>query len=169
MEGRANVFLTATLDERGKATAVRIRNISRRGALVDAPLLPPVGTRVRLMRGRLTAAGQLAWAGAGQAGLNFDCEIDVASWVQRAGNVEQQRVDGVLAALRSGRPPPAQLQESQRAASLEAISAALDQVCDRLAQTQRIPAEFGEQLVELDALAQALRELATGRSYRAAD
>ena len=152
------------LDQRGTATAVRIRNISRRGALVDAPVLPPVGTRVRLVRGRLAAAGQLAWAGAGQAGLNFDSEIDVARWVQRAPNAEQQRGDGVVAALRSGVPVAPELPE-RGAGSLHSISAELDQICERLAQTQRMSVEFGEELIALDTIAQALRRLAAGDPY----
>lgn len=164
-EGRANVFLTAVLDSGGTAAPVRIRNISARGALVDGPALPAVGARVRLMRGRLLAAGQLAWVGAGQAGVNFDSEIDVASWVQRAGHSEQQHVDGVVAALRSGAPVAPDLRD-RGGGSLPAISAELDQICERLAQTQRMSVEFGEELVKLDTIAQALRRLATGHPYQ---
>jgi len=153
------------LDAGGSAAPVRIRNISARGALVDGPTLPPVGARVKLMRGRLLARGQLAWAGAGQAGVNFDCEIDVANWVQRTGHGEQQRVDGVVAALRSGAPVAPDLRD-RGGGSLPAISAELDQICDRLAQTQRMSVEFGEELIKLDTIAQALRRLATGHPYQ---
>ena len=154
------------LEGAGSSSAVRIRNISARGALVDGRALPPVGTPVRLSRGRFTAAGQLAWAGEGQAGLNFDREIHVASWVQRVGDSGQQRVDGVIAALRAGAAPP-QSQAGEGDLSLAEISAALDQLCERLAQTQRMSIEFGEELIKLDWLAQSLRRLATGRPYRA--
>lgn len=164
-EGRSNVFLAAMLEGAGSSSAVRIRNISARGALVDGRALPPVGTAVRLSRGRFTAAGQLAWAGEGQAGLNFDREIHVASWVQRVGDSGQQRVDGVIAALRAGAVPP-RSQDGEGDLSLAEISAALDQLCERLAQTQRMSVEFGEELIKLDCLAQSLRRLATGRPYR---
>ena len=164
-EGRSNVFLTATLEGGGTSTPVRIRNLSGRGALVDGGAFPPVGTPVKLSRGRLSAAGELAWGGQGQAGLNFDREIDVASWVQRVGHSGQQRVDGVIAALRSGAVPP-ESQDQGTELSLAEISAALDETCERLAQTQRLSEEFGEELLKLDSIAQALRRLATGRAYR---
>jgi hypothetical protein len=162
-EGRANVFLTAMLDAGGVATPVRIRNISARGALVDGPTFPALGASVRLMRGRLLAAGQIAWAGAGQAGLNFDREIDVASWVQRAGHGGQERVDGVVAALRSGAPVRRDRHEASE--TLSGISGALDQICERLTQSGRMSLELGEELLKLDAVAQSLRRLATGKGY----
>jgi hypothetical protein len=164
-EGRSNVFLAARLDGGGASTAVRIRNISARGALVDGRTLPPVGTPVRLTRGRFSAVGQLAWAGEGQAGVNFDCEIDVPSWVQRVGHGGQQRVDGVIAALRSGVRPP-EAHHGGADLSLGEISAALDETCERLAQTPIMSIAFGEELIKLDSLAQSLRRLATGDPNR---
>lgn len=152
------------LDAAGNAVPVRIRNISARGALVDGPALPAVGSRVRLVRGRLLAIGQLAWAGAGQAGVNFDREIDVASWVQRTGHSGQQRVDGVIAALRRG-TSPLELEEEGDRESLPEISAALDQLCERLAKAPGAAAQFGEELLKLDTIAQSLRRLATGKPY----
>lgn len=157
VEGRSNVFLTAVLHAAGKTSPVRIRNISVRGALVDAPGLPPVGEQVRLVRGSLSAAGELAWAGNGQAGVNFDREIEVAAWVQRVGHSGQQRVDGMIAAVRAGvRATP----EKARDGSLAAMSADLDAICERMARTEGMSLELGEELVKLDALAQALRRLA---------
>lgn len=158
-EGRSNVFLAATLDGGGKSTHVRIRNISAHGALVDGRALPPVGTPIRLTRGRLWVAGQLAWAGEEQVGLNFDREIEVASWVQRVGHSGQQRIDGVIAALRSGgtiAPDP----QDGGAESLSSISAVLDQICERLAQMQGMSVEFGEELLKLDSVSQSLHRLA---------
>jgi len=165
LEGRSNVFLSAALDSGAKSTPVRIRNISSRGALVDGSPLPQVGTRVRLFRGSLSAAGELAWAGEGQCGVNFDREIDVARWVQRIGHAEQQRVNGVIAALRNSSPVPNELQHEMRGESLPVISAALDQVCERLAKVPGAAVELGEELLKLDTIAQSLRRLATGRAY----
>ena len=163
-EGRANVFLTATLHAAGMPTAVRIRNISGRGALIDAPMLPPVGARVKLVRGALFTLGHLAWAGAGQAGVNFDREIDVASWVQRTGHSGQQRVDGVVAVLRRGMLPT-EVDDHLAGESLREISGALDQLCERLARAPGAAAEFGDELLKLDTIAQSLRKLATGRAF----
>jgi hypothetical protein len=164
-EGRSNVFLTAMLDGAGTSTPVRIRNISARGVLVDGRGLPPVGTPVRLSRGRFSAAGQLAWAGEGQAGVNFDREIDVASWVQRVVHAGQQRVDGVIAALRTGTRLP-RSHDSGADLSLGEISAALDETCERLAQAQGMSVEFAEELIKLDSLAQSLRRLATSTAIK---
>jgi hypothetical protein len=163
-EGRSNVFLTATLQAGGRSSPVRIRNISARGALVDGPALPAIGASVRLTRGSLSAAGQLAWKGAGQAGLTFDGTIDVADWVRRVGHSGQQRVDSVIAALRSGISPDGP--EAALEETLQGISASLDQLCERLAQTPGMSVELGEDLLKLDSIAQALRRLATGRPCR---
>jgi len=168
-EGRSNVFLTAMLEGGGASAPVRIRNISAGGALVDGRTLPPLGTLVTLSRGRLFAAGRLAWAGEGQAGLNFDEQIDVATWVQRVGHSGQQRVDGVVEALRSGCRVTPDVRGDDDSDSLSAISGALDQICERLAQTQRMSVEFGEELVRLDSVAQALRRLATRRPGLSSD
>ena len=164
-EGRSNVFLAATLDSSAGSTSVRIRNLSARGALLDGKTLPPIGTRVRLTRGKLSAVGEVTWAGIGQGGLNFEGTIDVASWVERVGHGGQQRVDGVVAALRgSGRVPP-ELQGGRSDESLPVLSAALDQVCERLASAPGMTVEFGEDLLKLDTIAQSLRRLASGEPY----
>jgi hypothetical protein len=157
-EGRSNVFITATLDSGAGFTPVRIRNISPSGALVDGSSLPGVGTRVRLQRGRLSAAGALAWAGKGQCGVTFDREIDVPSWVQRVGHAGQRRVDQVVAALRTGVPAP-ELHDGPTH-SLAEISGALDEVCERLAKAPSLAVEMGDELVRLDTIAQSLRKLA---------
>jgi hypothetical protein len=38
---------------------VKVRNMSPNGALVETPLMPPSGTIVDLLRGRLVAQGDL--------------------------------------------------------------------------------------------------------------
>lgn len=159
-EGRANVFLTATLETSAAAMPVRIRNLSSRGALIDAPSLPPVGARVSLRRGSLSAAGELAWEAGGVGGLNFDEPIEVPRWVQRAGHPGQQRVDRLVAVLRRSEPIAADLKNAAALNSLEGISAALDQVCERLSATRNMPVDVAEELLRLDAIAQSLRELA---------
>lgn len=118
------------------------------------------------MRGRLATIGELAWAGAGQAGINFESRIDVDSWVQRLGHTGQQRVDGVIASIRSGRKLPSDLKDDDGAdESLPAISAALDQVCEKLALSHTLSIESAEELLKLDTIAQSLRRLATGKPF----
>jgi len=159
------VLLTATLDTGERTLPVRIRNLSERGALIDARVLPTAGTRLKLMRGRLTAVGELAWESDGQGGLTFDRPIVVASWVQKLGHSGQQRVDATVAALRENGTVPRNLQRPASQDSLPVLSAALDQICERLAGISGISVEMGEELVKLDTIAQSLRHLATGRRY----
>lgn len=160
-EGRSNVFLSAMLHTGERSIPVRVRNISRRGALIDGHALPSIGTTVRLSRGRLSASGELVWEVTGQAGVTFGHEIDVEEWVQRIVHAGQQRVDGVVAALRRSAPIPEALRDTSSAGSLPVISAALDEVCERLAAMPDLPLHLGEELLRLDAIAHSLRLVAT--------
>ena len=158
-EDRSNVFLVGTLHDRSGSSAVRIRNVSAMGALVDGAKLPAVGTRVRLVRGSLSAAGKVAWQQDEMAGLNFDRQIDVDAWVQRVAHRGQQRVDQAVAKLRQADPLGEEL-DPAIAPSLVAISAELDGICERLANGSKMSIELAEELLRLDALAQSVRRLA---------
>jgi len=59
VESRSNIFVMATIYAPGGSTPVRVRNMSRTGALVEAPVLPAAGSRVRLSRGSLTVVGDI--------------------------------------------------------------------------------------------------------------
>jgi hypothetical protein len=159
-EGRSNVFLAATLITGESPVAVHIRNLSTHGVLIEGVPLPKVGARVRLLRGQLSALGQVAWEGTGQAGIQLDCEIDVDKWVRRIGHSGQQRVDAVISAVRSGGPVGGDLRPP-RTESLMAISTALDQVCARLAALAGMSVPVAEEVLRLDAIARSLRELAS--------
>jgi hypothetical protein len=161
-EGRANVFLTAVLDTAAASVPVRIRNISRQGALIEGTKLPRIGERIRLLRGSLVAPGTLAWEGQGHAGVNFDRQIDVDSWVRRIGHAGQQQVDGIVAAIRRAEPV-AQPEPQPGASPLGALSLELDELCDRFASSSAFPLELSEDLLKLDVIAQTLRGLAGRR------
>ncbi|HEX5237455.1 MAG TPA: PilZ domain-containing protein [Sphingomicrobium sp.] len=161
---RSNVFLAATLLGGARPTAVRIRNISVSGALVEAPSLPSPGTAVRLVRGDLSARGMIAWVSASHGGLTFLGPIDVEAWVKRVGHSGQQRVDGVVAALRSSGPVPPDLLDGRGADTLRSISAELDEVCENLATSAEVSIAVGEQLLKLDSIAHALRQIASDRT-----
>src|SRR5579864_5411375 len=92
-EGRSNVFLTAALETGAGSAPVRIRNLSSVGALVDGTTLPPVGAKVRLLRGHLSASGEIVWQEKTNCGIRFDHAINVIDWVQRPGHSGQQRVE----------------------------------------------------------------------------
>jgi len=158
--GRANVFLAAILEDGVSPIAVRIRTLSVSGALVEGPCLPPVGTPVRLVRGSLQAAGRLAWYNAGQAGLNFERPVQVDLWVKRVGHGGQQRVDDIITALRTPGGRVANRHAEASSASIGAISASLDLLCERLAARPDLSIDLGEELLKLDSIAQDLRKLA---------
>lgn len=116
---------------------------------------------MRLVRGELTAEGQIAWKGHGHAGLRFTQEIDVEAWVRRAGHPGQQRVDEAVAALRhkAGTVPS----RPSDGPTLAEISGELSAICERLASLPSMTVELGEELVRLDALARMLEQFAAPR------
>lgn len=156
-ETRSNVFLSASLVTNSSTLPVRIRNLSPHGALLDGHLLPAAGSSVHLVRGALSATGRIAWQAGDWAGIGFEEQIEIDQWVRRVGHAGQQRVDSVVAALRRNETPL----ESRQAAtlpSLAAISSELDQICERLAGAPEMTVELAEDLLRLDAVAQALRQ-----------
>jgi hypothetical protein len=160
-QSRSNVFLTASLVGGSFVGAVRVRNLSPAGALVDGASFPPIGADILLLRGELKAEGTVAWQAGSLAGIRFAGPIDVAEWVKKSGHPGQQRVDTAVAALRrheAGMP----LDGDGEPPSLGAISAELDQICERLAGASGLSNEVGEELVRLDGLARTLQRLADG-------
>jgi hypothetical protein len=159
LQTRSNVFLAASLLAGGASLPVRMRNVSPSGALLEGISLPPVGAAVRLVRGDLTAEGEIAWTAAGQAGIRFAAEIDVPAWVRRVGHPGQQRVDRTIAALRRHEVAG----EANRPAlpSIAWVSAELDAICERLAGSPEMTVELGEELVRLDSIARTLHQLAS--------
>lgn len=155
---RSNVFLSASLMVGPVALPVRVRNLSASGALLDGGSLPPPGTSIRLVRGDLTAEGEIAWQSGGQAGVRFNGTIDVAAWVKKIGHSGQQRVDAAIAAIRGNAAIPQH--DPVQPPSLVRISHDLDAICERLATSLVMTIEFGDELVKLDTLAQTLRQLA---------
>src|SRR5947209_15008642 len=95
IESRSNIFVMAALYSSGRSvTPVRIRNISRTGALIEASLLPPPGTDVRVSRASLSASGTLVWVEGVKAGVRFDEFVNVADWLpQGRRGFGQQFVD----------------------------------------------------------------------------
>jgi hypothetical protein len=159
-QGRSNVFLSAVLVAGSAPIAVRVRNLSVGGALLDGASIPPAGEKVRLLRGALTAHGEIAWRSDSQAGVCFTEDIKVAQWVERVGHPGQQRVDDAIAAMR--RREPLQTDGGDPVLpSLGTISAELDTICERLACSSPMSVELAEQLVKLDALARMLQQIAS--------
>jgi hypothetical protein len=155
---RSNVFLSAALLVGSAALPVLLRNLSTRGALLDGASLPPAGSQVRVLRGELSADGEIAWQAQDQAGLRFSSEIDVEQWVRRIGHGGQQRIDRAVAALRTTEParPTARTGNS----SLAKFSSELDRICERLANSRAMTVAVDDELVRLNVLARELQKLA---------
>jgi hypothetical protein len=86
--------------------------------------------------------------------------VDVEGWVKRVGNAGQQRVDRMVSLLRQPPfPEAASLIVASSSVSLDAISASLTVICERLANSSTMVAEHPEDLLELDAIAQRLRQV----------
>lgn len=104
LDSRNNIFVMAALYANGRSvTPVRVRNISRTGALVEAASLPVVGTAVRLSRASLSVAGAIVWAEGAKAGVQFDSPIAVANWLpQGRRGIGQQFVDELFHQKRLG-------------------------------------------------------------------
>jgi hypothetical protein len=69
--GRANVLLAATIEVSGASVAVKLRNLSEQGALIQADRLPVEGSEVLFRRNDLAVPGRIAWVDGQYAGVAF--------------------------------------------------------------------------------------------------
>jgi PilZ domain-containing protein len=132
---RTHLFVAATLYADRGSIPVNIRNMSLTGALVEADDLPDVGTRVSLSRAQLHAIGSVAWRAGRRAGLKFEAAVCVPDWMARQGTAGQQRVDGLLAIIRSEAPHAAA--EADEATRPTSIQAELGQLRAELVEMER--------------------------------
>ena len=68
---RSNVLMAATLELSGEAIAVKLRNLSAEGALVQGDRLPVEGSQLQFRKGDLCVPGRVAWSNGSQAGIAF--------------------------------------------------------------------------------------------------
>lgn len=68
---RSRVYVIACLCSRDGWEQVRLRDLSRTGALVEATNAPPVGSTVRLVRGSTTVEARVAWTDSTWFGVEF--------------------------------------------------------------------------------------------------
>jgi hypothetical protein len=73
---RARVLLAARLQTEFGEVDARLRDLSRKGALVECAQQPPVGSEVTFVRGSTIVPARVAWTGAGRVGLQFLFMID---------------------------------------------------------------------------------------------
>lgn len=99
---RTNMFIAAVLHGSSGACPVRIRNMSRSGALIEGPVLPPQGEHVALVRSDLRVTGKVAWRTNGRCGVRLDSAVAVAQWMTNPTNRKQSQVDHIVAEIKSG-------------------------------------------------------------------
>jgi PilZ domain-containing protein len=73
---RARVLLAAKLQTPFGEVEARLRDLSRKGALIECTQVPPVGTEVVFIRGTTVVPARVAWAGKDRVGLEFHYMID---------------------------------------------------------------------------------------------
>jgi hypothetical protein len=73
---RARVLLAAKLQTANGELDARLRDLSRKGALVECQSPPPVGTELVFNRGNTSIPARVAWTGPGRVGLEFAYMID---------------------------------------------------------------------------------------------
>lgn len=101
---RTHLFVAATLYANAGSSPVHIRNMSLSGALIEGAALPDVGCRILLKRGSLEAAGQIAWRVGRRAGVRLEANICISGWMARLGSTGQDRVDALVAIVKSEEP-----------------------------------------------------------------
>ena len=155
---RKNLLLTATIRSEGVTAPVRIRNLSEKGAMVDAKALPEPGASVILQRLEIEMRGVVVWRVEGRCGIHFEAAASVDEWVagRRAPATifghGQSRVDQIQAALRSGRDIADQ--EVTVASSPELITDVEARVAEELDHVQRMLDEVAGDLIGDVALVQ---------------
>ena len=91
---RARVLLAARLDTPFGEIDARLRDLSRKGALVECNKALDVGTEVTFKRGSTIVPARVAWTGGGKIGLEFLFMIDeqeVLVQLKRVSNVQSER------------------------------------------------------------------------------
>ena len=73
---RARVLLAAKLQMPTGDIDARLRDLSRKGALVECGTVPPVGTELIFNRGNTSIPARVAWTGSDRVGLEFAYMID---------------------------------------------------------------------------------------------
>jgi hypothetical protein len=91
---RARVLLAAKLQTQFGEIDCRLRDLSRKGALVECKPTPATGSEVVFVRGTIAVPARVAWSQPGRIGLEFDFlidEHDVLVQMKRPGPQPVQR------------------------------------------------------------------------------
>lgn len=90
---RARVLLAAKLQTDSGDIDCRLRDLSRKGALVECVPTPPTGTELTFQRGKISVPARVAWSQPGRIGLEFAYAIDDAEVLVPVGTGSAKPVD----------------------------------------------------------------------------
>jgi hypothetical protein len=152
---RTNLLLAATAEVGGRSVAVRIRNLSETGAMVEGAGLPDAGVALVLMRGDLQVAATVAWAAGARRGVRFAGPTPVSEWtggkpraIDCTGLRDQRRVDAIQAEARANPPAGRALRASEAPTPPPPVSPDLDKrLADELGYVQRLLEDLGDELI----------------------
>lgn len=162
----------ATVYSAAGSTAVKVRDLSPNGALIEGNSIPAPPTTVRLCRGSLEIAGELVWCSAGRAGIKFNSAILVLDWLPRAlAKSHQQRTDEAVQAAKLARQahpispanPDVRRFDRMSACDLRELKDALESLAEDLAADPAIIERHLAKLQTLDLVVQALCSVARER------
>lgn len=174
VESRTSIFVLAMVHFADGSTPVKIRDMSRRGALIEAPIIPPVGTDIRLCRGGLTLPGKVVWAKEARAGLLFEGFASVSDWLPRKTPPGQQLADQLFqhkretasVSVTKAATPAIVRSAAVTASDLVDLRRAIEALAEDLADDPAVLAVHGHKLQTLDLATQILgrlaRQLVTG-------
>jgi len=167
LEARSNIFVMAALYVSGGSTPVRVRNMSRSGALIEAAVLPVAGTQVRLARGSISVTGEIIWVDKQKAGLRFNAATSPNDWLPGGKRgAGQQMADELAHQTRLGAAsriaaPAAPSHSPQLPEELLRLHQLLMRAGEELASSNALTASQLIALQEIDAAAQRLANLAS--------
>ena len=93
---RSPVLLAAAIEVAGRKVAVKLRNLSEEGALIEGETLPPEGAITVFERNELRVPGRVVWVHERYAGIAFDERLnpdEVLRHVPAPKPKTQQQVD----------------------------------------------------------------------------
>lgn len=82
---RARVLIAAKLQTEAGEIDCRLRDLSRKGALIECSPTPPSGSEVTFQRGPISVPARVAWSQPGRIGLEFHYMIDEAEVLVQLG------------------------------------------------------------------------------------
>ena len=105
IQQRSRVMLAATIITPDRSVDVRIRNLSRTGALIEGDIALEAGTGIELLRGHNAVRAEVVWARPGRCGVKFASPVVIEDWVGSVGRPLSAAAPVTAAPDRAEGPP----------------------------------------------------------------